>query len=62
MKLLQTYQRYNADTINGETLVMTYRFTTFDVDEMNKFEEDMQEQIGGGRMYEFDPYNKGESE
>lgn len=45
MKLLQTYQRYNADTISGEILVMTYRFTTFDVDEMNKFEEDMRTQI-----------------
>jgi hypothetical protein len=53
MKCFTSYQRQNADTINGETLVVTYRFTTFDVDEMNEFEKDMQTRIGCGVSSEF---------
>ena len=60
MKCFTSYQRQNPDTICGETLVVTYRFSTFDVDEMNAFENDVREQIGSGRMTEFIRENKNE--
>jgi len=58
MKCFTSYQRFNADTINGETLVVCQRYTTFDTEEMNKFEENIRNTIGYGVMTEF----KAESE
>ena len=52
MKCFISYQRLQADTINGETLVVYMRYTTFDPNEMNKFEENIRNTIGYGVMTE----------
>lgn len=41
MKCFTSYARFNADTINGETLVVTQRYTTFDKQEMDAYENDV---------------------
>lgn len=57
MKCFTSYQRFNADTINGETLVVTHRYTTFDTDEMDAYENNViRPQIGSGVMMEFNPH------
>ena len=58
MKCFTSYSRFNADTINGETLVVSQRYTTFDKDEMDAFEESIRNTIGYGVMTEI----KAESE
>ena len=52
MKCFTNYQRLNADTINGETLVVSTRYTTFDTEEMDAFEETLRRTIGYGVMTE----------
>lgn len=62
MKCFTSYARFNADTINGETLVVTQRYTTFDSIEMDAFEDGViRPRIGSGVVTEFEPY-KAESE
>ena len=56
MKCFTSYQRFNADTINGETLVVTQRYTTFDTQEMDAYENDViRPRVGSGVMMEFEP-------
>lgn len=55
MKCFTSYARLNADTINGETLVVTSRYTTFDIQEMDAFEKNLvRKTIGSGVMTEFE--------
>lgn len=55
MKCFTSYARFNADTINGETLVITQRYTTFDTQEMDAYEENIvRKTIGSGVMTEFE--------
>lgn len=57
MKCFTSYARFNADTINGEALVVTQRYTTFDKMEMDAYENDViRPTIGSGVMTEFNPY------
>ena len=58
MKCFTNYSRRNPDTINGEILVVTQKYTTFDSEEMNRFEKSIRQTIGSGVMSEF----KAESE
>lgn len=58
MKCFTSYQRLKPDTINGEVLVVSTQYTTFDIEEMNKFEESLRNTIGCGIMTEI----KAESE
>lgn len=52
MKCFTSYQRLNADTISGEMLVVTQRYTTFDKQEMDAFEESIKQTIGSGVVTE----------
>lgn len=52
MKCFTSYQRLNPDTINGETLVVTQRYTTFDTQEMDAFENSLRATIGSGIVAE----------
>lgn len=55
MKCFTSYARRDADTINGETLVVTSRYTTFDSMEMDAFEDGViRPTIGSGVMTEFE--------
>lgn len=55
MRCFTSYQRFNADTINGETLVVTSRYTTFDKQEMDFYEENIiRKTIGSGLITEFE--------
>ena len=57
MKCFTSYARFNADTINGETLIVTQRYTTFDTQEMDAYENDViRPRVGSGVMMEFNPY------
>ena len=56
MKCHIDFSRLNADTINGERLIVTYTYSTFDSIEMDKFEQDTRENIGSGISFEFEPY------
>ena len=50
MRCFTNYSRFNTDTINGETLVIFQRYTTFDKAEMDAFEESIRNTIGYGVM------------
>lgn len=52
MKCFTSYQRLTADTISGEMLVVTQRYTTFDKQEMDAFEESIKQTIGSGVVTE----------
>ena len=55
MKCFTSYARFNADTINGETLVITQRYTTFDKQEMDAYEENIvRKTIGSGVITELE--------
>ena len=58
MKCLTTYARYNADTIQGERLVVSHTYTTFDSIEMDAFEKHIRDIFGSGIMMEFE-YKEG---
>lgn len=58
MKCFTSYQRLNADTINGETLVVTQRYTTFDKQVMDDLEESIRAAIGYGVMTEYKNENE----
>ena len=53
MKCFTSYARFNADTINGERLVITQTYTTFDTQEMDAYEDAIRAKIGSGVMTEF---------
>ena len=56
MKCFTSYARFNPDTLNGETLIVTQRYTTFDKDEMDAYENNViRPQIGSGVILEFEP-------
>ncbi len=52
MKWFTSYERRNPDTVSGEVLIVTQRYTTFDVNEMDNFEEILRQTIGSGLMQE----------
>lgn len=54
MKCFISYQRCNADTISGEILVVSTRYTTFDKQEMDTFEETIKQAIGSGVVTEIE--------
>lgn len=52
MKCFTSYQRLTADTISGEMLVVSTRYSTFDKQEMDAFEETVKQTIGCGVVTE----------
>ena len=54
MRSYTSYQRLVSDTIDGEILVVTTRYTTFDKAEMDVVEEIMRRTIGSGVMTEIE--------
>lgn len=55
MKCVTSYERRNPDTISGEILVITQRYTTFDTQEMDAFENSLNATIGSGIVAEVEP-------
>ena len=53
MKCLTTYQRLNPDTVCGEIIIVTQRYTSFDVKEIDILEERFKKTIGSGIMSEY---------
>ena len=53
MKCFTSYRRVNADTINGEKLIISTIYTTFDSEEMGKLEESIRNTIKNGVMVEY---------
>ena len=53
MKCLTTYQRLNLDAVCGETIIVTQRYTSFDVREIDILEERFKKTIGSGIMSEY---------
>ena len=62
MKCFTTYKRRNTDTANGEMLVITQRYTTFDTQEMEVFENIVRATIGSGVVTEVEPQGSEEKE
>ena len=54
MKCFISYQRANADTINGETLIVSQRYSTFDKAEMDRLEDYLKSSMGCGVSVEYD--------
>ena len=54
MKCFIKYQRFNADTLQGERIVVSQTYTTFDNDEMDRFEDYLINTIGMGISVEYD--------
>lgn len=53
MKCLTTYQRLNPDAVCGEIIVVTQRYTSYDVREIDILEERFMKSIGSGIMSEY---------
>ena len=53
MKCLTTYQRLNPDTVCGEIIIVTQRYTSFDVKEIDILEERFKKTIGSAIMSEY---------
>ena len=53
MKCHISYIRLEPNTIVGEELVVTYRYSTFDVQQMDAFEKTIRETIGSGITAEY---------
>lgn len=51
MESMINYQRLNPDTVNGEMLVITITFSTFNYEEMNEFEKSIKEKLGYGQCH-----------
>ena len=63
MKCFTSYARFNPDTLNGETLIVTQRYTTFDKDEMDAYENNViRPQIGSGVILEFEPQERSDKD
>ena len=54
MKCHISYRREEPDTINGEKLILTHYYTTFDIEEMDALEQGFRDQYGSGVIAEFD--------
>ena len=61
MKCFTSYARFNPDTIQGERLVVTYNYSTFDTEEMDSFEEAIRNTIGSGIRTEFEFKEQGDA-
>ena len=61
MKSFTSYRRVNADTINGEKLIVSTIYTTFDSEEMEKFEESIRNTIKSGIMVEYEAESEGKT-
>ena len=55
MKCFTSYKRCSADTINGESIIVSTRYSTFDKQEMDTFEGNLKQTIGSGVMTEIKP-------
>lgn len=53
MKCFTSYRRVDADTINGEKLIVSTIYTTFDSEEMEKLEESIRNTIKSGVVIEY---------
>lgn len=53
MKCLTTYQRLNPDTVCGEIIIVTQRYTSFDAREIDILEERFKKTIGSAIMSEY---------
>lgn len=53
MKCLTTYQRLNPDTVCGEIIIVTQRYTSFDAREIDILEERFRKTIGSGITSEY---------
>ena len=54
MKCFISYRRDKADTINGEALTVSQRYSTFDKAEMDRFEDYLKSSMGCGVTVEYD--------
>ena len=54
MRCFISYRRDNADTINGETLIVSQRYSTFNKAEMDRLEDYLKSSIGCGITVEYD--------
>ena len=54
MKCFISYRRANADTINGEALIVSQRYSTFDKAEMDRLEDYLKSSMGCGVSVEYD--------
>lgn len=46
MKTITTYRRNPSDTVCGESITLTVRYSSFDKKEIDKLEEKFKEEIG----------------
>lgn len=53
MKCLTTYQRLNPDTVCGEIIIVTQRYTSFEKKEIDILEERFKKTIGSGIRSEY---------
>lgn len=61
MKCFTSYERHNPNTVNGETIVVTQVYSSFDKKEMDALENDLRLSIGDGVKMEFKYVAKEES-
>ena len=61
MKCFTSYERHNPNTVNGETIVVTQVYSSFDKKEMDVLENDLRLSIGDGVKMEFKYVAKEES-
>ena len=53
MKCFTSYERHNPNTVNGETIVVTQIYSSFDKEEMDVLENDLRLSIGDGVNMDF---------
>ena len=63
MKCFTQYRRELADTVNGEKIIVTTIYSSFDKEEIDNLEEQLKEKIQSGLIYELkrrtnDKYNR----
>ena len=61
MKCFTSYERYNPNTVRGETIVVTQVYSSFDKKEMDILENDLRLSIGDGVNMDFKYVTKEES-
>ena len=54
MKVNVRYERKPGDTVNGEMIIITNIYSTFDTAEMDRYENILKEHIGSGVQYDMD--------
>lgn len=52
MRVYTTWRRLKSDTINGDGLMVTTIYTSYDKTEIDALEEKAKEQVGTGLIYE----------